>query len=129
MSVLFSATAVTWGLNFVISFSWPSLVAAFGDTGAFSWYGAWNIFGWVVCYFFLPETKNLTLEELDNVFSLRNRDHALYYLQKLPWYVKKYLLFQDVEPVPPLYSFDQSSPSASKPEVVTTSHNEDTTVQ
>ncbi|KAL2755660.1 hypothetical protein ACRALDRAFT_1064307 [Sodiomyces alcalophilus JCM 7366] len=121
-----SATAVTWGLNFVISFSWPSLVAAFGDTGAFSWYGAWNIFGWVTCYFFLPETKNLTLEELDNVFGVRNRDHARYYLTKLPWYIKKHLLFQDVEPMPPLYAFDQTSPSVKKHEMATTSHNEGT---
>ena len=84
------------------------MVDAFGDTGAFCYYGTWNLIGWVFCYFFLPETKNLTLEELDMVFEVRNRDHAAYYLKKLPWYFKKFVLFQDVAPMPPLYQMDQS---------------------
>lgn len=100
-----SATAITWGFNFIISLTWPPLVRAFGDTGAFSWYASWNIFGWVFCYFLLPETKNLTLEELDNVFSLTNREHVMYYLRKLPWYVGKHILRRDLAPFPPLYRF------------------------
>jgi hypothetical protein len=52
------------GFNFILSLTWPALVAAFTPTGAFGWYAAWNLFGWVFCYFLLPETKNLTLEEL-----------------------------------------------------------------
>ncbi|KAF4976015.1 hypothetical protein FZEAL_7271 [Fusarium zealandicum] len=100
-----SSTAITWGFNFIISLTWPPLSKAFSDTGGFCWYGAWNIFGWIFCYFMLPETKNLTLEELDNVFGVSNKEHAGYYLKKLPWYLKKYLLFQDVPPFPPLYEF------------------------
>jgi len=42
------------------------------------------------------------------VFEIRNRDHAAYYLKKLPWYFKKWILFQDVAPMPPLYQMDQS---------------------
>ncbi|KAJ0311727.1 hypothetical protein Brms1b_008087 [Colletotrichum noveboracense] len=101
-----SATAVTWGFNFIISFSWPSMSKAFTPTGAFLWYACWNLFGFVVAYFFLPETKNLTLEELDSVFSVRNRDHAKYYTSKMPWYVNKYLLRRDVSPFPALYEVD-----------------------
>jgi sugar porter (SP) family MFS transporter len=100
-----SSTAITWGFNFIISFSWPGMVKAFGDTGAFCWYASWNIIGWVFAYFMLPETKGLTLEELDSVFSVRNRDHAGYYAKKLPWYLNKYMLRRDVEPFPPLYKF------------------------
>ncbi|RTE84866.1 hypothetical protein BHE90_000546 [Fusarium euwallaceae] len=100
-----SSTAITWGFNFIISLTWLPLTEKLTDTGGFCWYGAWNIFGWVVCYFFLPETKNLTLEELDNVFNVTNREHAGYYSRKLPWYLKKYLLRQDVPPFPPLYEF------------------------
>lgn len=51
------ATATTWGFNFIISLTWPSLQLAFTPTGAFCWYAAWNLFGWVFCYFLLPETK------------------------------------------------------------------------
>ncbi|OHF04679.1 hypothetical protein CORC01_00150 [Colletotrichum orchidophilum] len=105
-----SATAVTWGFNFIISFTWPQMIASFGVTGAFVWYACWNIVGFVVAYFFLPETKNLMLEELDSVFDVRSRDHAGYYASKMPWYAKKYVLRRDVEPFPPLYELDMDEP-------------------
>ncbi|KAL6365959.1 hypothetical protein LRP88_00542 [Fusarium phalaenopsidis] len=97
-----SSTSITWCFNFIISLTWPPLRERLGDSGGFCYYAAWNLFGWVMAYFFLPETRNLTLEELDSVFAMRNRDHAGYYLKKLPWYLK-YLLFQDVALFPPLY--------------------------
>ncbi|KAB2579763.1 Sugar/inositol transporter [Lasiodiplodia theobromae] len=99
------ATATTWGFNFILSLTWPALVEAFQPQGAFGWYAGWNFVGWIYCYFFLPETKNLTLEELDTVFSVGNREHAQYYARKLPWYLNKYILRKDVEPYPPLYQF------------------------
>ncbi|KAK8930107.1 hypothetical protein H634G_01332 [Metarhizium anisopliae BRIP 53293] len=121
-----SSTAVTWGFNFIISFSWPSLVEAYGNTGAFCWYAAWNLLGWVFAYFFLPETKNLTLEELDSVFSMKNREHGGYYLRKLPWYLNKHVLGRDVAPFPPLYQFaeDQSLPNDKTESVSVTQHKE-----
>ncbi|KAH7323118.1 plastidic glucose transporter 4 [Stachybotrys elegans] len=104
-----SSTAVCWGFNFIISFSWPPLQRAFGDTGAFCWYAAWNLFGWVFAYFMLPETKNLTLEELDSVFGVTNRTHSGYYFRKLPWYANKHILRQDVAAFPPLYEFAEET--------------------
>lgn len=62
--------------------------------------------------------KNLTLEELDTVFNVGNREHGKYYLDKLPWYLEKKILRRDVEPVAPLYQFDeyqQRSQSMSEP--------------
>ncbi|TKX26296.1 sugar transporter-like protein 5 [Elsinoe australis] len=76
------ATSVCWGWNFVLALTWPSLVAAFGNQGAFSWYAAWNLFGFVFTWFCLPETKERPLEELDAVFNIRTRDHTMYYLKK-----------------------------------------------
>lgn len=102
-----SATAVTWALNFLISFSWPKMVEVMTPTGGFYWYAGWNVVGFVFVYFFVPETKGRTLEELDGVFSMRNRDHARYYLKKLVWGVRK-LTGGKVKPLPPLY--DNSSP-------------------
>ncbi|KAB8342805.1 hypothetical protein FH972_022403 [Carpinus fangiana] len=102
-----SATAVTWGFNFILSLTWPALVAAFTPQGAFAWYAAWNFVGWTVVYFFLPETKALTLEELDTVFSVRTRDHAKHYRGMLPYYAKKYLLRRkDLPPQKQLYHLD-----------------------
>ncbi|KAF2008435.1 plastidic glucose transporter 4 [Aaosphaeria arxii CBS 175.79] len=97
------ATATCWGFNFILSLTWPPLVRAFTPQGAFGWYAAWNFFGWVYAYFLLPETKNLTLEELDTVFNVGNRQHAQYYRQKLPWYFQKSVLRKDVAPFEPLY--------------------------
>ncbi|KAI0021672.1 hypothetical protein F4780DRAFT_274995 [Xylariomycetidae sp. FL0641] len=96
------ATATCWGFNFIISLTWPALVKAFQPQGAFGWYAAWNVFAWVYVYFLLPETKNLTLEELDHVFNVGNREHFRYYRDKLPWYFNKYILGRDVPPFPPL---------------------------
>lgn len=100
------ATATTWGFNFIISFTFPALIEAFKPQGAFAWYACWNIFGFFFAYFMLPETKNLTLEELDSVFGFKSRSHALYYYEKAPWYVQKHLLRKDVEPFPALYDND-----------------------
>jgi MFS family permease len=107
-----SATAVTWALNFLISFSWPKMMEAMTPTGGFCWYGAWNAVGFVFAYFLVPETKGRTLEELDEVFSVRNRDHALYYWRRLKYGVLK-LARVDVEPVPPLYEVE--GPQEPKP--------------
>ncbi|XP_044717839.1 sugar transporter domain-containing protein [Hirsutella rhossiliensis] len=103
-----SATAITWAFNFLISFTWPEMMDKFTATGGFYWYATWNIFGFVFAYFLVPETKNMTLEELDGVFSVRNRDHARYYAQKLRRLWKK-MRGQDTEPIRPLYAFHASS--------------------
>lgn len=97
------ATATTWFFNFIVSLTWPALEAAFKPQGAFGWYAAWNVFGWTFAYFCLPETKALSLEELDQVFSVPTRVHARYYRDMLPWYFRKWILRADVEPRKPLY--------------------------
>ncbi|KAL8941035.1 MAG: hypothetical protein Q9216_002482 [Gyalolechia sp. 2 TL-2023] len=97
------ATATTWGFNFILSLTWPALEQAFTPTGAFGFYAGWNFFGWGFAYFCLPETKERTLEELDQVFQMRTREHARYYLGMLPWYWKKYVLRGDVEGRKELY--------------------------
>lgn len=99
------ATATTWGFNFIVSLTWPSLNKSFTPTGAFGWYAAWNFFGWIFCYFCLPETKALSLEELDQVFSVPTTKHINHYRAMLPWYVKKYLLRRDVPPQNQLYDY------------------------
>ena len=44
----------------------------------------------------------MTLEELDVVFNIGNREHSKYYTEKLPWYVSKYIMRREVEPFEPL---------------------------
>ncbi|KAJ3521075.1 hypothetical protein NM208_g13456 [Fusarium decemcellulare] len=100
-----SATSITWTFNFLLSFTWPRMHQAFGAAGAFYWYATWNAVGWVFAYFLLPETKALTLEELDFVFSIRNREHARYYFKRLGWYVQR-IMRTNPDPMPPLYHLD-----------------------
>ena len=100
------ATATTWGFNFILAFTWPALSSSFTITGAFGWYAAWNFVGWMVAYFFLQETKGLSLEELDCVFGVSNRVHARYYAERLPWYFGKYILRRDVKEMRPLYEVE-----------------------
>jgi hypothetical protein len=104
------ATAVCWGFNFILSLTWPALVDAFTEQGAFGWYAAWNFIGWIYCYFLLPETKSLTLEELDTVFDVGNRQFASYYRAKLPWYIQKKVLRRDPAPMEPLYELHDETP-------------------
>ncbi|KFY97469.1 hypothetical protein V500_02047 [Pseudogymnoascus sp. VKM F-4518 (FW-2643)] len=82
------ATATTWFFNFVLSITWPSLLEAFGPTGAFCWYAAWNVVGFFGVLFLVPETKGKTLEELDVVFGVSSRSFALYGLKQLGYFLK-----------------------------------------
>ncbi|KAK9465697.1 hypothetical protein V1512DRAFT_265182 [Lipomyces arxii] len=96
------ATATTWFFNFVLSLTWPSLERAFTTTGAFGWYAAWNVAGFFMVLFFLPETKSLTLEELDAVFSVPTRKHAKYQSNKFLYFVKR-AFGRDAERPAPLH--------------------------
>ena len=59
--------------------------------------------GFVLILLFVPETKALSLEELDQVFSVPTRKHATYQLHALPHNIKKYICRMNVEPLDPLY--------------------------
>ncbi|PQE25593.1 MFS sugar transporter protein [Rutstroemia sp. NJR-2017a BBW] len=92
------ATATTWFFNFILSISWPSMLKAFKPQGAFSWYAGWNVIGFIAVLLFVPETKGKTLEELDQVFSIPTRQHAVWGARQVPYVFRKYILRQDVLP-------------------------------
>ncbi len=83
------ATATTWFFNFVLSITWPSLLAAFGSAGAFCWYAGWNVVLFFGVLFLLPETKGKTLEELDTVFSVPSRLFAAYGGRQLIYFFQR----------------------------------------
>ncbi|KIX06369.1 uncharacterized protein Z518_04345 [Rhinocladiella mackenziei CBS 650.93] len=97
------ATATTWCFNFILSFTWPHLLTAFKPQGAFGWYGAWCIILWFLILLFVPETKALTLEELDQVFSVSTRKHMSYQMKNAVWHFRVWVLRQKLEPLPPFY--------------------------
>lgn len=53
---------------------------------------------WVLILLCVRETKGKTLEELDQVFAIPAKTHAVYGVRQILYGVKKYLLFQN----PPL---------------------------
>ncbi|KAH6983358.1 hypothetical protein BKA56DRAFT_483128 [Ilyonectria sp. MPI-CAGE-AT-0026] len=93
------ATATTWCFNFILAVTWPSLQKAFTPTGAFGWYAGWNIVGFFLVLFFLPETKGKTLEELDSVFNVRLSKIVRYGWAQFFWFFRHYLLRSN-EPKP-----------------------------
>ncbi|EKM53881.1 uncharacterized protein PHACADRAFT_145396 [Phanerochaete carnosa HHB-10118-sp] len=102
------ATSVLWFFNFVVAITFPPLLGAFQPQGAFGWYAAWNVVGFVLILLFVPETKALSLEELDQVFSVPTRVHAAYQLKALPRNIKRYIFRMNVEPLPPLYEHESA---------------------
>ncbi|GAA5939644.1 hypothetical protein JCM3775_002076 [Rhodotorula graminis] len=100
------ATAVTWLFNFVVAFTFPRLLSAFTPTGAFGWYAAWNAAGTVLIFFLVPETKGLSLEELDAVFSIPTARHTAYNVAGLSYNFRKYILRQRLPPREPLYAWE-----------------------
>ncbi|CAM6121160.1 unnamed protein product [Calypogeia fissa] len=100
------AMAVTWCFNWVLSMSFPKMLVAFKPQGAFGYYAAWCLIGWVAIFLILPEIKSLTLEQLDYVFSVPHRKHVKYQIAVLKYHVKR-ILGRDPKPVPPLYAISE----------------------
>ncbi|KAK2035168.1 general substrate transporter [Colletotrichum zoysiae] len=60
-------TATTWLGSFIIARSTPYMISDLGY-GAYFFFGAILILMGVWAFFFVPETKGLTLEDMDNLF-------------------------------------------------------------
>lgn len=87
-------TAINWLFNFIVSFTWPSMSGknGMGPSGAFAWYGVWCLIGWWLILLFVPETKDLTLEELDTVFDKPIQDYMRHGMAQLRWFIGYYIL-------------------------------------
>lgn len=51
------STAILWGFNFIVAFTFPRLLIALTPAGAFGFYSAWNAFGFFVSLLFIPEVR------------------------------------------------------------------------
>ncbi|KAJ0302291.1 hypothetical protein COL516b_007347 [Colletotrichum fioriniae] len=99
------ATCLFWAA--VLSISFPIMLSDLGVVGSFSFYAGLNIVALVMIFFWLPETKQRTLEELDYVFAVPTRVFMRYQLTKaLPYWFKRWVLFQRDATLEPLYKFD-----------------------
>ena len=84
------STANVWAT--ALAFTFPALLAALQPQGAFCLYAGLNVVAVTLVFLFMPETKQRTLEELDDVFSLSTRTFIRYQVgEVLPWAYRRYL--------------------------------------
>ncbi|KAI2620986.1 hypothetical protein GGS26DRAFT_299890 [Hypomontagnella submonticulosa] len=99
------ATCLFWAA--VLSMTFPFILKRLDTVGAFGLYAGFNLVAVIMIFFLVPETKQRTLEELDYVFAVPNRKFASYQVTKaLPWWFKRYCLFQRNAVLEPLYRKD-----------------------
>ncbi|PHH83064.1 hypothetical protein CDD82_3722 [Ophiocordyceps australis] len=107
------ATCLFWAS--VLGTSFPFLLKQLHTVGAFGLYAGFNVVAFIMIFLWVPETMQRTLEELDDVFAVPVRKFAAYQItETIPWFVKRYLLFQRNATRPPLYQFEHLAASAFK---------------
>lgn len=78
----------------VLSLTFFRMNAAMTTTGAFGFYAGLNLVAFVWIFLWVPETKQLSLEELDDVFSIPTHTFTKYQTSVwLPWFCKRYIRF------------------------------------
>jgi hypothetical protein len=60
-----AAVSALWISSFALTYSFPVINRALGSAGSFFIYGAICLAGAVFVFFFVPETKGRTLEEIE----------------------------------------------------------------
>ncbi|KAK4142896.1 uncharacterized protein C8A04DRAFT_29473 [Dichotomopilus funicola] len=99
------ATCLFWAA--VLNITFPFLLKQATVLGAFGCYAGFNLVAFVMIFFWVPETKQRTLEELDYVFAVPTSKFGHYQVTKtLPWFFKRWVLFQRSAKLEPLYHFD-----------------------
>jgi SP family arabinose:H+ symporter-like MFS transporter len=66
------ATLALWSANFVVTGTFPSMLASWDGGFAFLFYAVINLGSLVFVWFFVPETKGLSLEELEAALTGEN---------------------------------------------------------
>jgi SP family galactose:H+ symporter-like MFS transporter len=59
------ATLSNWVFNFIVATTFLSIVQALGAATTFWLYAVFGIAGWFFCYYWVPETRGHTLEEIE----------------------------------------------------------------
>ncbi|KAJ5808285.1 hypothetical protein N7474_009554 [Penicillium riverlandense] len=100
------STCLGWAA--VLSITFPRMLQVMTPTGAFGFYAALNVTALVMIFFWVPETKQRTLEELDYIFAVPTGKHMRYQaFTFLPYWTRRYVLRQKNVQLEPLYQFDE----------------------
>ncbi len=61
------ATFANWGMNFLVSLTFPVLLVRLGGAGTFGLYALFNFISFLFVYKFIFETKGVSLEEIESI--------------------------------------------------------------
>ncbi|PSN72514.1 putative facilitated glucose transporter [Corynespora cassiicola Philippines] len=87
----------------ILSLTFPRMRTVMTPTGAFGFYAGLNLIAWFMIFCFVRETKQLTLEELDQVFSVPTKNFIGYELKVwLPYFIKRHIFRKNVAKPPPI---------------------------
>ncbi|KAK5173035.1 uncharacterized protein LTR77_003157 [Saxophila tyrrhenica] len=88
----------------VLSLTFPRMSTVMTPAGAFGFYAGLNLIAWGMMFCFVRETKQLTLEELDQVFSVPTKTFLHHESTKMvPWWFKtKVFRMKGIERPPPI---------------------------
>ncbi|KAL4875852.1 hypothetical protein BJY04DRAFT_150573 [Aspergillus karnatakaensis] len=103
------AVAVNNTFAGVLSLTFPRMTTVMTPTGAFGFYAGLNLIAWFMIFCFVRETKQLTLEELDQVFSVPTKEFIGYESKVwLPYFIKRHIFRQKIaKPVPIIATADK----------------------
>ena len=77
------STTFNWTLAFLVTKFFTTMVAAVTEAGAFWMFGGFTILTFFFCFFFVPETKGKSLDEIQQLF----RSEKPYFFNIGPWKV------------------------------------------
>ncbi|KAI9898854.1 hypothetical protein N3K66_005315 [Trichothecium roseum] len=81
------ATSNFWAA--ALSLTLPRTLASLGPTGVFGLYAGLGLVALALVFLFVPETAGRSLEELDRVFAVSDREHARYQASVPPFPTRK----------------------------------------
>ncbi|KAJ3938230.1 uncharacterized protein N0V96_011919 [Colletotrichum fioriniae] len=100
------ATCLFWAA--ILGMTFPFILDRLHVVGAFGLYAGFNVVAFFMILFWVPETKQRTLEELDWVFALPTARFAHYQVTKaIPYFFKRWVFFDRNAKLEPLYTFQQ----------------------
>ncbi|KAK5128685.1 hypothetical protein LTR85_000018 [Meristemomyces frigidus] len=87
----------------ILSLTFPRMQTVMTPTGAFGFYAALNLIAWFMIFCFVRETKQLTLEEIDQVFSIPTKSFIGYEINvAVPYFIKSTILRRKIPKPPPI---------------------------
>ncbi|TVY67497.1 putative polyol transporter [Lachnellula suecica] len=87
----------------ILGLTFPRMSTVMTQVGAFGFYAGLNLIAWGMIFAFVRETKQLTLEEIDQVFNVPTRDFLNYETKVwLPYFIKRHIFRKNIAKPAPL---------------------------